>query len=137
MLKRLRISPPLVGSRCGRLSHDESVELASLITPLHAHRSSGHDTVATVHQHLAPHHHAFRAEQGPEIEQDEQIVWLAASAIQALPIRVAAALPELAGVPGTVPPSTGWSPIPSDDTAPPHGPPRRFVSLRAPPVLPV
>lgn len=103
--------------------------LSPALAPAHYHEADGDHSRAVVHRHFQPHDHATA-----EISHDAgRVIWLddvgiapatfAFPLLQAVLIAHAEILPEPAG----------WVAISTDDAAPPHGPPRLFSLLRAPP----
>jgi hypothetical protein len=107
------------------------------MAPLHAHESDVPHSPAVVHSHFEPHHQpAHHDDSEPEIEHGERIVWLDVAVVHALPFQLDAPAAELAPVADPVMCSRCWSATAFDDAAPPHGPPREIVSLRAPPAFP-
>lgn len=109
---------------------------ASGLAPLHAHESAATRSPTVVHSHFEPHHHvAHHADGEPEIEAGDHVVWLEMAAVHALPFQLDAPSVVLTCVTHLVTRSRCWSVIAFDDGAPPHGPPRAGVSLRAPPAL--
>ena len=108
------------------------------LAPLHAHESDVTHSPAVIHSHFDPHHQvAHHDESKPEIDHGEHIVWLEMSVVHALPFQLVAPAAVLIRVPDVVSRSRCWSVITFDDSAPPHGPPRSGVALRAPPTDPV
>jgi hypothetical protein len=108
--------------------------LSSVVAPEHVHEADRQHPTAVVHRHLAAHEHHEAA----AIDHDEgDLLWLDAVAVHeavhglsvptGISETVAFVLPE--------PVRTPWAP-PFDDSSPPHGPPQRPASLRAPPSHP-
>jgi hypothetical protein len=102
----------------------------------HVHEADADHPRSAAHRHLQPHssasddsHHAQFA------DHDEHVVWLDGVVLHQSTYEVVApgALPILAFE--LVSPRAQWATLPDYDTAPPHGPPRACLSLRAPPLL--
>jgi hypothetical protein len=99
----------------------------------HRHDADAHHAHATVHQHFASHDH-----DGAEFSPDDQghVTWfdrVAAHRVSLpwfVPVPVVVRYLEGLSVP------TRWVAVEALNAAPPHGPPRRSLSLRAPPALP-
>ena len=106
------------------------------LAPMHAHESDMSHSPPIIHSHFEPHHPAHHDDQS-EIEHDEHVVWLDMAVVQALPFQLDSPAAVLIRVPDRLTRARCWSVITFDDSAPPHGPPRSSVSLRAPPTLPV
>jgi hypothetical protein len=112
--------------------------VSSAAAPEHIHEADAHHARAVVHRHLEPHHHDGL--EGPhdhdraEFSQEEgRVVWLDQVGIQAAIYRLAVAQ-VVAPVYFAARPEPGsWIVASILDGAPPHGPPRQYTSLRAPP----
>lgn len=106
------------------------------MAPLHAHESDAPHSHAVVHSHFGQHHQAgLHHDADPEFDYGERIVWLDMAAVHALPFQLDAPVAALTPLAVPVMCSGCWSAIIFDEAAPPHGPPRRFASLRAPPLF--
>ena len=102
------------------------------LPPEHLHEADSDHPHALVHRHVEAHDH-----DGAEFDHDEgRVVWLDDPAIQCATSSVTAPLAVIAVDFERIPPPTTWVATSIDDSAPPHGPPRACLSLRAPP-LPV
>lgn len=99
----------------------------------HRHDADAHHPRATVHQHFTSHDH-----DGAELSLDDEgaVTWFERVAVHraAVPSFVPTAVVVAYLEDLTVP--SRWVAVEAIDTAPPHGPPRRSLSLRAPPALP-
>ena len=112
--------------------------LSPLIPPEHVHERDYDHAQATSHRHAALHRHDSNAwnatNAGRLADEDAQVVWVAdrliAPAVVALPVLQ----PGTATGAGAVPPPSPWIAITACDSAPPHGPPRACLALRAPPL---
>jgi hypothetical protein len=113
--------------------------LASALAPTHAHESSSPHAHALVHSHFAPHDiGAAHDHDGTEIEpDDERVVWMDNPICFALPYQLEPPLTLVVDVFEAIPATGFWSVTAIDDTAPPHGPPRRVSPVRGPPFLPL
>jgi len=102
------------------------------LPPEHLHEADSDHPHALVHRHVEAHDH-----DGAEFDHGEGgVVWLDNSAIQCATSSVTAPLAVIAVDFERIPLLTTWVATSIDDAAPPHGPPRACLSLRAPP-LPV
>jgi hypothetical protein len=106
--------------------------LAATMPPEHRHEADEHHSQSVTHRHFEAHD-----PDGAEIDHGEaRIVWLDDSLALALaPYQLT--VPD-AIVPAHFQPSPdlrGWIVESILDARPPHGPPRRYTSLRAPPSL--
>ena len=111
--------------------------LASAVAPTHAHESSAPHSHALVHSHFDPHDlGASHDHDGAEFEGEEgRVVWLDDTMTYALPYQLDAPPALAAEVAEPVPVTDFWSVTAIDESAPPHGPPRRVSSVRGPPSL--
>lgn len=123
VLRQLRVA--IVG-----LSLAPCVAFSAALPQEHRHEADAHHPRATVHQHFASHDH-----DGTEVSpgDDGHITWLDRVAAHRTPlppfapVRLVVAYLEDFSLPSR------WVAVEVLDTAPPHGPPRRSLSLRAPP----
>jgi hypothetical protein len=106
------------------------------LAPLHAHESDSPHPHAVVHSHFEPHTPLTHRDSEPEVDHPEHIVWLDLAVVHALPFQLDAPAAALTPVADPVMWLRRWSAIAVDKAAPPHGPPRAIVSLRAPPAFP-
>jgi hypothetical protein len=106
------------------------------VAPEHVHEGDADHHHAAVHRHLQPHSLTPDDDHTQLAEDDAHVVWLDTVAVTPSEYRVA--MPALATVARfeLVPPLIERAAPPDYDTAPPHGPPRTAVSLRAPPISP-
>lgn len=111
--------------------------VALSIVPLeHVHGADPEHPRSAAHRHTQAHTVALHDDDHAQLaDDDSDIVWL-----DTVPLRQAGyQFPALA-LPLTPefvfgPSPTSWAVPPDYDTAPPHGPPRACLSLRAPPCL--
>jgi hypothetical protein len=117
-----------------------AIALSATVAREHVHEADADHPRSAVHRHLQPHvgtsHHNDLDHAEPADDDDQHIVWLESAALDQRPF----ALPPPA-LPSTdwseyAPPLSDWLSPPEYDTAPPHGPPRACLSLRAPPPRP-
>jgi hypothetical protein len=102
------------------------------LPPEHLHESDSDHPHAVVHRHFEAHDH-----DSAEFDHGEgRVVWLDAAAIQCATSWTPAPLAFVSVEFERILPRTTWVATSIDDSAPPHGPPRACLSLRAPP-LPV
>jgi len=107
------------------------------LAPMHVHESDISHSPALAHSHFEPHHPAAHHDDGkPEIEHGEHVIWLDMAVVHALPFQLDSPAAVLTRVADAVTRARHWSVITFEDSAPPHGPPRSSVSLRAPPTFP-
>jgi hypothetical protein len=103
--------------------------VSGVVPPEHVHEPDAHHPSAVAHRHFEAHDH-----DGTEVSHGEgQVVWFDSVAVEhaRFPTTVAIALlpTTFEAVPVTAPTMA----VLTLDAAPPHGPPRSTVSLRAPP----
>lgn len=101
--------------------------LASILPSAHVHEADAHQSNAIAHRHLDTHDH----DGGEWTHGTGRIVWLDDVLIH--PVKYTVVVSAATNSSQLAPPSPRWTSTPVCDTAPPHGPPRRFKSLRAPP----
>lgn len=109
----------------------------SAVAPEHVHEPDADHHQPAVHRHVQPH--TVASHDGDHVEladDDDHIVWLDNATLHQPGYEFAA--PALS--PGerfeSAPAISEWASPPDYDTAPPHGPPRACLSLRAPPSFP-
>jgi hypothetical protein len=113
-----------------------SLALSATVAPEHAHEADADHPHTVVHRHLQPHAVASHDQDHAQLaDDDEHIVWLDNAAVHqpVYKLLVPAFLP--AEWSEYVAALAVWFTPPDYDTAPPHGPPRACLSLRAPPSL--
>lgn len=108
----------------------------SALAPAHLHDADADHPRSAMHRHLLPHSAASHdADHAQLAVDDDHVVWLDGVVLQQSTYQFAApAAPPTARF-ELVPPSADRASPPDYDTAPPHGPPRACLSLRAPPCL--
>jgi hypothetical protein len=110
--------------------------MSPAMPPQHAHEADIDHPHAIVHRHAEAHSLAARHDEGLEASADEErVVWLNDVGLSqpvyhvtifwTLTFRLFAAIDD----------SPAWVAIESHDESPSHGPPRRCLSLRAPPLI--
>jgi hypothetical protein len=116
------------------LSLAACLAFSAALPQAHRHDADAHHQHATVHQHFASHDH-----DGAELSPDDDgpVTWFERVAVHRAATSSFAPLAVVAAYLENLPvgPSR-WVAVEILDTAPPHGPPRRSLSLRAPPALP-
>jgi hypothetical protein len=110
---------------------------AMAFAPAHAHESDHHHTQVVLHSHFEPHHLTAHETDSPEVEAGEHVIWLTTVAIHAIPFQLDLHCASSSGVGERDLSSESWATTLFNDSAPPHGPPGRPSSPRAPPFLPV
>ncbi len=112
------------------------IALSAMVAPEHAHEADADHPHSTVHRHLQPHNAGSHDHDHAQLaDDDDHIVWLDSAALHQPGYQFAApALPPAEWF-ELVPALAEWASPPDYDTAPPHGPPRACLSLRAPPCL--
>src|SRR5262245_39593723 len=111
------------------------VALSSTLAPEHVHESDGDHHHAVAHRHFESHRlGAYTHDTAALDDDDDRVVWLQnVATLQQMPhVRLPFAVSIVSFDP--VAPQTTWIATSVDDAAPPHGPPRAVVSLRAPPL---
>jgi hypothetical protein len=108
----------------------------SALAPEHVHEADADHPDSAAHRHLQPHSPASHDSDHAQLaDDDDHVVWLDGVVLyQSTYQFVAPAAPPTARF-ELVPPTADWASPPDYDTAPPHGPPRACLSLRAPPRL--
>jgi hypothetical protein len=98
----------------------------------HRHDADAHHPHATVHQHFASHHH-----DGAEFSPDDEghVTWFDRVAAQRAPLPSYVPVPPVVAYLEDLAVPSRWVAVEAVDTAPPHGPPRRGLSLRGPPAF--
>jgi hypothetical protein len=96
----------------------------------HRHDADAHHAHATVHQHFASHDH-----DGVELSPDDDahVTWLDGVAMHRAPLQSFQPLLLVVAYLDDAPVRNGSVCVDVVATIPPHGPPRRSLSLRAPP----
>ncbi len=130
----------LIGSRwirCVAAVLSAALVGSGLLPPAHGHFGEDPDH-AVVHQHLAPHHPVpAQVPRASDDDDDGPILVITQHARVPdgvrVPIPIGAALYPFALAKDLL---IGHEIAPRIDGSPPHGPPRRHASLRAPPVPP-
>jgi hypothetical protein len=104
--------------------------LASTMPPEHMHEADAGHSHSVTHRHFEAHD-----QDGTEIEHSEgRVVWLDSDlALEHATYRLAVAHVIAPTHFQTVPDLKGWIVESILDASPPHGPPRPYTSLRAPP----
>jgi hypothetical protein len=108
----------------------------SALAPEHVHEADADHPRPAAHRHLQPHSAASHDSDHAQLaDDDEHVVWLDGVVLYQSTYRFVAqdALPT--SVFALVPPRAERGSPPDYDAAPPHGPPRACLSLRAPPCL--
>ena len=108
--------------------------LAAAIPPEHVHEADVDHPQAIVHRHAAAHtfdtHH-----DGAEVGHDEErVVWLNDVSLTPSTHQFAISWTVTCRLFETIDDSATWAAAASHDESPPHGPPRRCLCLRAPPL---
>jgi hypothetical protein len=129
--------------RVGTLALGGSVLMvvSGLLPPLHLHEEADpdhadHHAVSVIHRHFAPHAVPLNSssrlsdDDGPMLVLDQQAIGSKHAHVAPVRLAVLNAVVSLPRV--DTPRSIGR---PQIDGSPPHGPPRRPASLRAPPFL--
>jgi hypothetical protein len=108
----------------------------SALAPEHIHEADADHPRPAAHRHLEPHSATSHDSDHAELaHDDEHVVWLDGVVLyQSTYQFVAPAAPPTARF-ELVPPPADWASPPDYDAAPPHGPPRACLSVRAPPCL--
>ncbi len=108
----------------------------SALAPEHVHEADADHPHSAAHRHVQPHDVGSHDHDHAQLAEDEgHVIWLDDVILNppAHQFRAPAASPaeqfEL------VPPVSDWVAGPDYNAAPPHGPPRACLSLRAPPCL--
>ncbi len=114
------------------------IALSATIAQEHIHEADADHPRSAVHRHLQPHAVPSHDHDHAQFAADaEHIVWLEGVALHRPSYHHSVVAWPLAERFELVPPRGGWVAGPAYDAAPPHGPPRACLSLRAPPSLPV
>ena len=112
------------------------IALSAIVAPAHLHEADDDHTHAAVHRHLQPHSGAAHDDDHAQLADDDgHVVWLDEVALRESGFQIEA--PALPPAPRfeLVRDLAAWASPPDYDSAPPHGPPRTDLSLRAPPAL--
>jgi hypothetical protein len=117
-----------------------AIALSATVAREHVHEADADHPRSAVHRHLQPHvgaSHDHDLEHAELADDDDQhIVWLESAALDQRAFALSAPPLQFAEWSEYAPSLTDWLSSPEYDTAPPHGPPRACLSLRAPPSLP-
>ena len=102
--------------------------VSGLIPPEHVHEADADHPQAIAHRHFAAHDH-----DGAEVSHSEgAVIWFDSVAIEHARLPAIVAIAVLSAGFGAVP-TVPTMVVLTLDAAPPHGPPRSTLSLRAPP----
>ena len=103
--------------------------VSGLIPPEHVHEADADHPQAIAHRHFAAHDH-----DGAEVSHGEgAVIWFDSVAIEHARFPTTVAIAILPATFEAVPATAQTMVLLTLDAAPPHGPPRSTVSLRAPP----
>jgi len=109
--------------------------LSSVIPQEHLHEADLDHPHSIVHRHAEAHTFDTHDHEGVEIGQDEErIVWLNVVSLQQSSYRLAVSWIVASRIVEEIGDSADWVATVPFDGSPPHGPPRRCLSLRAPPL---
>lgn len=112
------------------------VALSAIVAPEHVHEADADHPHAAVHRHLQAHTPGSLDHDHAQLADDDaHVVWLDVVALHQPGFQFAAPALPPADRFQLVPALVEWASPPDYDTAPPHGPPRACLSLRAPPSL--
>jgi hypothetical protein len=129
------VSPPFARTVAGLLLAP-AIALAATATREHVHEADTDHPRSAVHRHGQGHigaSHDHDDNHAQLADDDENIVWLKIVALDQRPYTLLPpALPPVERS-AYIPQLVDWLAPPDYDTAPPHGPPRACLSLRAPP----
>jgi hypothetical protein len=107
---------------------------SSVIPQEHVHEADLDHPHSIVHRHADAHTVDTHDHDGAEIGQDEErIVWLTVVSLEHSSYRLAVSWIAASRIFEAVGSYASWVANVSVDGSPPHGPPRRCLSLRAPP----
>lgn len=111
------------------------IALSAVVAREHVHEADTDHAHSAVHRHLEPHSDGLQDDHHTELaKDDEHIVWLTDVALHQPAYRFEAATrPPIESI-ELMPVFAEWASPPDYDTAPPHGPPRACLALRAPPL---
>jgi len=111
--------------------------LSATLAPEHVHESDSDHHQSVAHRHFESHRLGARTHDGAAFDDDDDhVVWLRniATHPQVYQVRLPFTVSIVSFDP--VEARTTWIATSLDDAAPPHGPPRATLSLRAPPLSP-
>jgi hypothetical protein len=112
--------------------------LSLAIAPEHLHEADADHPHSAIHRHVQPHEAGSRDHDHDHAQlsdDDDHVVWLDAATLHEVAfLFVAPAAPPNDRI-ELVAPAATWVARPDYNVAPPHGPPRASLSLRAPPSL--
>ena len=108
------------------------------VAPAHLHEADAHHSEAVVHRHFEPHHHdgieiSHGHDEAEVSQSEERVIWLDDVGVQQSTYQFVTAQAMVAALFATLPEPESWIIASTLDEAPPHGPPRQYTSLRAPP----
>jgi len=107
---------------------------SSVIPQEHLHEADLDHPHSIVHRHAEAHTFEAHDHDGVEIGHDEErIVWLSVVSLQQTSYRLVVSWFVANGIFEEIADSADWVATVPFDGSPPHGPPRRCLSLRAPP----
>jgi hypothetical protein len=110
----------------------------SAIAPEHVHEADADHPRSAAHRHLQPHSVDSHDDDHAQLADDDaHVVWLNGAALHQSTYQLLAPIVPPAARFESAPPATESASPPDYDAAPPHGPPRATLSLRAPPCLSV
>lgn len=113
-----------------------TIALSAIVAPEHVHEADADHDRSTVHRHVRAHTAGLHDHDDVQLADDDgQVVWLDSVMLHRPAYQFAAPtapLEERSELALTV---TVWVAAPDYNAAPPHGPPRACLSLRAPPSL--
>ena len=110
--------------------------LSAMVAPEHVHEPDADHPHSAIHRHQQPHTvGSHDDDHGQLADDDEHVVWLDSVALHEpgyqLPVQALLPFERFELVAALV----EWMAPPDYNAAPPHGPPRPALSLRAPPSL--
>ena len=104
--------------------------VSGLIPPEHVHEADADHPQAVAHRHFAAHDH-----DGAEVSHGEGgVIWFDSVAVEHARLPTIVAIAVLSAAFGGAPAAAPTMAVLTLDAAPPHGPPRSTLSLRAPPI---
>jgi hypothetical protein len=111
------------------------IALSVVVGREHVHEADADHPQSAVHRHLELHSDGLQDDHHTELaKDDEHIVWLTDVALHQPAYRLEPVTrPPIESI-ELMPVFAEWASPPDYDTAPPHGPPRACLALRAPPL---
>ena len=110
--------------------------LSAMVAPEHIHQADRDHPHSAVHRHLQAHVVGSHDHDHAQLADDDgHVVWLDGVALRQTTYHFTVPSSRSAPRFELVQPVTGWIVAPDYNAAPPHGPPRASLSLRAPPDL--